>query len=57
MTSVAILRSLPLPFPAIHMTMPQFSAAIFSNTALGGQGFDMAGFDRAGGVMGLGPAG
>ena len=57
MSSDAILRSLPLPFPAVHMTMPQYSAAVFSNTAVGGEGFDMAGFDKAGGVMGLGPAG
>ena len=57
MSSAAILSSLPMFFAEVHKTMPQYSAAIYSNTAIGGQGFDMDGFDKAGGVMGLGPAG
>ena len=57
MSSAAILSSLPLSFHAIHNTMPQYSAAIYRNIVVGGQGFDKAGFGRAGGVMGLGPAG
>ena len=52
MSSDAILSSLPLPFLGVHMTRPQYSAAIFSNTSIGGQGFDRAGFDMAGGVIG-----
>ena len=57
LSSAAIRRSLPMTFDAANKTMPQYSAAIYSNTAVGDQRFDMAGFDRAGGVMGLGPAG
>ena len=57
LSSAAIRSSLPMSFAAVHKTMPQYSVAIYSNTAVGGYGFDMAGFDRAGSVMGLGPAG
>jgi hypothetical protein len=57
MSFAAIISTLPQSFVAVHKTMPQYSAAIYSNTIVGGQGFDKTGFDRAGGVMGLGPAG
>jgi hypothetical protein len=55
--SASILGTLPRYSSAIHNTLPQHSATVCNTTEAGGHGFDSAGFDKAGGVIGLGPAG
>ena len=57
MSSVATLNTAPQFYAAMHNTLPQYSAAVCSNTGAVTQGFDRAGFDKAGGVLGLGPSG
>ena len=57
MSSATILNTTHQSYDAMHNSLPQYSAAICSNTRVVSQGFEKAGFDRAGGVIGLGPAG
>ncbi len=57
MSSAEIHNTLPEYSTALHKTLPHFSAAIYSTTGAWGKGFDKAGFDKAGGAIGLGPAG
>jgi hypothetical protein len=57
MSDTAIFNTRHQSFVAMHNTLPQYSAAVYSNTRSVSQGFDMAGFDRAGGVCELDPAG
>ncbi len=57
MSLAAILNPTHQSYDAMHNTLPQYSAAICNHTRAVSQEFDRAGFDRAGGVIEMGPAG
>jgi hypothetical protein len=57
MSSAAIHNTLPQYSADVHSTLPQYCAAVCSTVGASGQGFDMDGFNRAGEMIGLGPAG
>jgi len=57
MSSADTLNTAPQSYDAMHNTLPQYCDALCSNIGVVSQGFDRAGFDRAGGVIRLGPAG
>ena len=57
MSSAAIHNTLPQYTTAIYNTVPQYSAAVCITIGASGHRFDKTGFNGAGGVIGLGPAG